>query len=192
MPPGISLEKAVQPEHMAIGLRAVERGYNLGEFFSGQGHVVIPALERKVIDAAEWSMPGIDVTMRFHQICKYLIIPGVHQPSSMNETLVYKKCWGKLPPDLQNIVSVTARDASLYTMMIGMKLNAPALKLFRDKGVNIITLSSYVQKKAKQLAEEVHTEMAAQSPFFAKVLASLNTFRKTCNAYQTAFAISFK
>ena len=38
--PGISAEKAVQAEPMATGLRAVERAYNPGEAFSGQGYGV--------------------------------------------------------------------------------------------------------------------------------------------------------
>jgi TRAP-type mannitol/chloroaromatic compound transport system substrate-binding protein len=182
------------------GLRFRTGGYYWGKVLTKMGasvvtlpgSEVIPALERKVLDAAEWSMPGIDVTMGFHQICKYLIIPGVHQPSSLDETLVYKKSWEKLSPNLQAIVSTAARDASLYIQMREMKLNPPALQLFRDKGVNIITLSPEVQKRAKQLAEEVHAETAAQDPFFAKVLTSLNAFRKTWDAYKTAFAISYK
>ena len=40
LPPGISAEKAVQAEPMATGLRAVERAYNPGEAFSGQGYGV--------------------------------------------------------------------------------------------------------------------------------------------------------
>ena len=113
-------------------------------------------------------------------------------PSSLDETLIFKKSWEKLPPDLQKIVGSAARDASLYIMTREMMLNPPALQLFKDYGVNIITLSPEVQKKAKQLSEEVHAETAAQDPFFAKVLTSLNTFRKNWDTYKTAFTISYK
>jgi TRAP-type mannitol/chloroaromatic compound transport system substrate-binding protein len=182
------------------GLRFRTAGYYWGKVLTKMGASVvtlpgaevIPSLERRVIDAAEWSMPCIDVTMGFHQICKYLVIPGVHQPSSLDETLIHKKSWEKLPADLKSIVWTATRDSSLYIMTREMKLNPPALKSFRDKGVEIITLSPEVQTKAKQLGEEVHNETAAQDPFFAKVLNSMREFRKTWAVYKEAFKITYQ
>ena len=156
------------------------------------GAEVIPSLERRVIDAAEWSMPCIDITMGFHEICKYLIIPGVHQPSSLDETLVHKKSWEKLPQDLKAIVWTAARDTCLFIMTREMELNPPALQAFREKGVEIITLPPEVQARARQLAEEVHNETAAKEPFFKKVLESQRKWRKAWSGYKEAFKIVYK
>jgi len=156
------------------------------------GGEVIPALQRRVIDAAEWSMPCIDIKMGFHDVCKYLIIPGVHQPSSLDETLINKKSWDKLPADLKSIVWTAARDSCLYIMTREMELNPPALRFFKEKGVEIITLSPEVLGKAKALAEDVHNETAAKDPFFAKVLTSQRRFQKAWLDYADAFKIVYK
>jgi len=156
------------------------------------GGEVIPALQRRVIDAAEWSMPCIDIKMGFHDVCKYLVIPGVHQPSSLDETLIYKKSWDKLSPDLKSIVWTAARDSSLYIMTREMELNPPALQFFKEKGIEVITLPPEVLSKAKALAEEVHNETAARDPFFAKVLSSQRKFQKTWLDYADAFKIIYK
>jgi TRAP-type mannitol/chloroaromatic compound transport system substrate-binding protein len=156
------------------------------------GPEVIPALQRKVIDAAEWSMPCIDIKMGFHDVCKYLVIPGVHQPSSLDETLIYKKSWDTLPADLKAIVTTAARDSSLYIMSREMELNPPALKFFKDKGIEVITLSPEVLTRAKALADELFNETAATDPFFAKVLNSQRKFAKTWQDYAEAFKIVYK
>ena len=45
------------------------------------GGEVYLALERGVIDAAEFSAPAINYPMGFDDITKYVIQPGVHQPA---------------------------------------------------------------------------------------------------------------
>ncbi len=182
------------------GLRFRTGGYYWGKVLQRMGASVvtlpgaevIPSLERGVIDAAEWSMPGIDVTMGFHEICKYLVIPGVHQPASLDELLIHKKSWEKIPQDLQAIVWSAARDSSLFIMTREMELNPPALQTFREKGVEIITLSSEVQARAKAVAEEVHNETAAKDPFFKKVLESQRKFHKAWSGYKQAFKIVYE
>ncbi len=182
------------------GLRFRTAGYYWGKVLTKMGASVvtlpgaevIPALERRVIDAAEWSMPCIDIKMGFHEICKYMVIPGVHQPSSLDEALVHKKSWDKLPNDLKAIVWTATKDTSLYILTREMELNPVALKTFKEKGVEIITLSPEVQAKAKALAEEVHNETASKDEFFAKVLSSQRRFVKTWQEYAEAFKIIYK
>lgn len=144
---------------------------------------MIPALPRRVIDAAEWSMSCIDKKMGFHDVCKYLIIPGVHQPSSLDEPLIYKKSWDSLPADLKAIFWTAARDSSLYIMTRETELNPPAMKFFNEKRIPIISVSSEVLRIAKSLAEELFKEKAAADPFFAKVLSSQRRFSKTWLEY---------
>lgn len=182
------------------GLKFRTAGYYWGKVLTKMGASVvtlpggevIPALQRRVIDAAEWSMPCIDIKMGFHDVCKYLIIPGVHQPSSLDETLIYKKSWDSLPADLKAIVWTAARDSSLYIMTREMELNPPAMKFFKEKGIQIISISPEVLRKAKSLADELFNETAATDPFFAKVLSSQRRFSKTWSEYAEVAKVVYK
>ena len=60
------------------------------------GPETYPMLERGAIDATEWGTLYENISMGFHKIAKYVIIPGVHQPSAPFELCVNKAAWGKL------------------------------------------------------------------------------------------------
>ena len=54
------------------------------------GPETYPMLERGAIDATEWGTLYENISMGFHKIAKYVIIPGVHQPSAPFELCVNK------------------------------------------------------------------------------------------------------
>jgi len=182
------------------GLRFRTGGYYWGKVLQKMGasvvtlpgSEVIPSLERGVIDAGEFSMPAIDINMGFHEVCKYLIIPGIHQPSSMDETLVNQKVWDSLPEDLQHILWTAAEQSSLWILQREMELNPPAFKKFKEAGITVISLSPEVQGQAKKLADEIHNETAAKYPFFKKVIESQRAFHKTWVEYSNNYKIEYK
>lgn len=57
---------------------------------------IYPALERGVIDAAEFSFPSIDYRIGFYQVAKHYYFPGWHNQSAVGEFLVNLKEYGKL------------------------------------------------------------------------------------------------
>jgi TRAP-type mannitol/chloroaromatic compound transport system substrate-binding protein len=60
------------------------------------GGEIVPALERGVIDAAEYSDPSSDMSMGFQDVKKFYHLPGIHQPTGMMEVLINKKRWDEL------------------------------------------------------------------------------------------------
>jgi TRAP-type mannitol/chloroaromatic compound transport system substrate-binding protein len=78
---------------------------NLGASVSPlPGGEVYLALERGVIDAAEFSSPAINYPMGFDEITKYAIQPGVHQPGVQCALFFNKDAYEKLPEDLKWIM----------------------------------------------------------------------------------------
>ncbi len=60
------------------------------------GGDVYPMLERGAIDATEWGTMYENISMGFHKIAKYIIYPGVHQPTAPFELVINKDAWAKL------------------------------------------------------------------------------------------------
>ncbi len=54
------------------------------------GSDIFPALEKGRLDAAEFSMPVIDMRLGFHKIVKYNYFPGWHQQATLLELLINK------------------------------------------------------------------------------------------------------
>lgn len=172
------------------GLKFRALGY-WGEILSEMGTSVVmlpgsevyPALQRKVLDAAEMALPNIDRDLGLNEICEYLTVPGPHQPSSFLHVYVSQKAWDKLPPDLKAIVKYASQATTMRVLIRSVWLDAPALEEFKNYGTKIHYLDPKVQKQIAQIANEFLDKKAAQDPFFAKVLKSQRSWQKSYKTY---------
>lgn len=142
------------------------------------GDEVLPALERKVIDATEWATPGEDLSMGFHEVSKYIMIPGVHQPSAPFELVINPKSWNALTPDLQAIVEDAAKSV---TMSSWTKLGVDdmgAMQKYAKAGNEIIVMDPSVKTEAVRLANDWADKNAKDNAWFDKILKSQREFSK--------------
>ena len=56
-----------------------------------QAGEIFQALQLGTIDATEFSMPVMDLTLGFHQVAKHYYFPGWHQMSTFNSHLIVSK-----------------------------------------------------------------------------------------------------
>lgn len=148
------------------------------------GGEVYPALERGVIDAAEFATPAIDKKLGFQEICKYLKVGGIHEPCAPLETLVNKKAWEKLPDRLKEKVKVALIVSSFNSMNLAMKQDAEAMNFFLGyKGLHVSKLSDEMIKEIVKIGDEELEKYAQRNPFFAKVLKSQRDYRKLVEPY---------
>lgn len=140
------------------------------------GGDVYPALERGTIDATEWGTLWENISPGFHRVTKYVIIPGVHQPTAPFELVINKDAWGSLSEEDQQLI----RDAAFQTTMnswltIGQE-DAKALEFFKEQGNEIIELDPEVQYAAREAGLEWAEEKAKENEWFARVLESQKQF----------------
>ena len=136
------------------------------------GGEVYGALEKKILDAAEFANPSADYVMGLHQVCKYVHVPGVHQPTTISELIVNKKSWEKLSPDLQMLVKEAAKATTFEAWGHCIMEDYKAIKKFQEHGTQFIKLSPEFIQELKKHAEEHYAEKAKKDPFFAKVYKS--------------------
>jgi TRAP-type mannitol/chloroaromatic compound transport system substrate-binding protein len=134
--------------------------------------------ERGAIDATEWGTLYENIPMGFHKIAKYVIIPGVHQPSAPFELCVNKAAWGKLSDKDKRLVELAAKQVTLESWMRIGNEDAKALKFFKDAGNEIIELAPEVQKETKVISIKWADEQAKANPWFDKVWKSQRTFEE--------------
>lgn len=181
------------------GLKFRTSGY-WGEILTAAGASVVmlpagqiyEALQRNVIDAGEFSIPSMDKTLAFHEIAKYLLVPGIHQPSTILDILVNKKSWEKLPPDLQDIVKGAAQMTTMRMLTNSIAKDIEALTFFKQKGVTINYLDPKIQKELYATAVALMDQKATKDPFFAKVWESQKKFRKEYNMYKGLMTPQFE
>ena len=141
------------------------------------GGEVYLALERGVIDAAEFSTPAINYPMGFDEITKYVIEPGVHQPSVQTSCFINKDAWDKLPADLQWIVKIAAKETQLWANAWQENLNMEAIKLFKEK-VEFVRMDDETLNSFAKRTHEYLEELKGKYPDVKKTLDSQDAFKR--------------
>lgn len=141
---------------------------------------IYTALERGVIDAAEWVGPHDDTKMGFQQAARYYYYPGWHEPGTTGEFVFNKKAYDALPVEFRRILDYTSQALNTIEFMEYFYRNSVALhKLKADfKGkIEIVKLDNAMIKELKKAALEVNKEESEKSPMAKKVHASYTKFQ---------------
>jgi TRAP-type mannitol/chloroaromatic compound transport system substrate-binding protein len=145
---------------------------------------ILPALERGVIDAAEFSDPHSDLGLGFADICKYYYLPGIHQPTGVGEVYFNKGVWDKIPADLRAIIELAAHEAVMLNWAKSWDMNIKALDDIRAKGVNVMETPKEILVEFLKAWDKVAAREAAKNPDFAKVYESQKKFATRHVPYQ--------
>ena len=134
------------------------------------GGEIFPALERGVIDAAEFVGPYQDRRMGLHNAAKHYYTTGWHEPQNTGELLINKAAWESLPADLQQIVKSAAQATALESYAWSQAVNAEALKdLVENEGVKAQQLPTDIVDRLRTITQETLDQKAAEDPAIEKV-----------------------
>jgi TRAP-type mannitol/chloroaromatic compound transport system substrate-binding protein len=136
---------------------------------------IYTALERGVIDAAEWVGPYEDMKMGFHQIARYYYYPGWHEPGTTGEIVFNKKAYDGLPVDFRRMLDYCTQALNTTGFMEYYYKNSENLQklLTEFKGkVEFTRLPDAMLKDLKKVALEVVKEESEKSAQAKKVNAS--------------------
>lgn len=148
---------------------------------------IFPSFKSGAIDAAEWVGPMLDQAFGLNKIAKYCYTPAFHEPGAALEVVVNKDAWDELPADLQAVVRNAAAATSVETLAQFDYFNVQAMQQLKDKGVEFRQFPDEVVAALRQAVDEVMAEQAEDSPAFAKVRESYNSFLNPAISYANAF-----
>lgn len=149
---------------------------NLGASVSPlPGGEVYLALERGVIDAAEFSSPAMNYPMGFDEITKYAIQPGVHQPGIQCALFFNKDAWESLPEDLKWIVKIAAAETQAWSYNWINALNAEAINRFSEK-IEIVKMDTETLIEFRKVAKTYIDSVKEKYPEVKKVMDSQEAF----------------
>ena len=91
---------------------------------------IYESMQRGVIDAFEYTTPGIDWVQGFQEIIKYSYISDTRMPTGAQHQVVYRPSWEALPDDLKDIVMYAMQANEEKFLYQGMLLDWEGLKNF--------------------------------------------------------------
>jgi TRAP-type mannitol/chloroaromatic compound transport system substrate-binding protein len=143
-----------------------------------QAGEIFQALQLGTIDATEFSMPVMDLTLGFHQVAKFYYFPGWHQQATINQLIISKKKWAEFS-ETQKAQIVTACDATMLRQFAeGEAVQFKAMKDIEAKGVTLLKWPQEFLDAFNKAWQEVAAEQSAKSPEFKKAWDSYSAFRK--------------
>ncbi len=145
---------------------------------SQQGEDIFVDLEANDIQGAEYSMPSIDLNMKFYEIAKNYYFPGWHRPMSMYVLMINLDRWNSLSGTRKTQVETVCGDNIRHGMAESEAAQFKALKELSAKGVRIRKLSTEILEALKTAWAEVARKEAAADPDFKRAWQSLSKFRK--------------
>lgn len=142
------------------------------------GADVFPALERGVIDAAEYSNPGVDESLGFDQAAKYYYFPGWQNPTSPEWLIVNTDAYAKLTGNQKKALDMACGDTVARSIAEGEVVSMKALQRIRAKGVNIRRWKPEVVTELRRLWNAEAERLSAENANFKKIWTSMSNFRK--------------
>ncbi len=94
---------------------------------------LFPALQAGTLDATDFTGPANDMALGFQQVCKYLYWPCVQKPGAIQQVIISKAKFDKLPKDLQEVVTVACQAAHQDMLAEYNWINAQAVKSLKEK-----------------------------------------------------------
>jgi len=145
---------------------------------------VVPSLERKVLDAAEFCVPYTDYPAHIQEVAPYALMGNLHQPPAIGmEIWINGDTWKKLPETVkQKIEYATKLTQFWFIYHLGHK-NAVLWDKMIKEGLKVTKASPELQKWMDDKADELASQYAAKDPWAKKILDSQKSFLKLYNQY---------
>ena len=169
----------------------------------GAAPVVVPGselysmLEKKAIDAMEYSMPSENKALGFQEIARYIIMPGIHAGSWTFEAAMQTDKWDKIPKDLQDKIALAARLVTFESLNNIIMQDFAALDTLLGGKNEVIILDDTFKTKAREAARKWANDAAAKAkaegnPWPERVAKSIFDFQDRWEKYSPYLVVDHR
>src|SRR5262245_29405317 len=145
------------------------------------GGEIVPALDRGLLDAAEFNNPSSDILLGFPDVSKFFMVGSHHQQQESFELSFNKTKYDVLPTELKAILRYAAFAATADQFAMAHDRYSKDLEAIKARGVNVIKTPDAVLQA--QLDAWTKVIDANKDPFFVKVLDSQRAWAKRVAPY---------
>ena len=126
------------------------------------GGEVYSALDKGVVDAADWATESMNNRMGFFEVAKHSVRLDHSMP--VQEFAVNIRQWNALPPDLKQIVTSCVREWSWDQIQRIAVADAGALTELRGKGVSVHEFDDAQMTRLRQMGRQTWEDWSKKSP----------------------------
>ncbi|MFN4329919.1 MAG: TRAP transporter substrate-binding protein [Limnobacter sp.] len=157
------------------------------------GGEIVPAMDRGLLDAAEFNNASSDRILGFPDVSKVCMLQSFHQPSEQFEILFNKKKYAALPTELKSIIKYAAEASSAEMSWKAIDRYSNDYQEMQSKqGVKFYKTPDSILKAQLQAWDEVTQAKSAENPMFKKVFESMRTFAKRAAKWENDTTVDYK
>ena len=179
-------------KYRTVGLAAnvmQEMGMSVVQLPGGE---IQPAMERGLIDAAEFNNPTSDKDFGMQDVAKNYYLASFHQSQECFEIIFNKEKFDKLSDAHKAILKYAAEAASADMSWKSQdRYSADLVKLQKEHGVKVRRTSDDIMA-AQLVAWDKVMPKFMKDPYFAKVVASQKAWMKRVGSYELTNAPDYK
>jgi TRAP-type mannitol/chloroaromatic compound transport system substrate-binding protein len=141
------------------------------------GAEIVPALDRGLIEAAEFNNASSDRALGFQDVAKVCMLQSYHQNGEQFEILFNKTKFDGLPEKMRAIIAyaVDAASADMSWKAID-RYSKDYIELQTKDKVRFYKTPASVLQKQLEIFDQVEAKKSAEVPMFKEIAASQRTF----------------
>lgn len=157
------------------------------------GGEIVPAMDRGLLDAAEFNNASSDRLLGFPDVSKVCMLQSFHQASEQFEILFNKTKYNALPAELKSIIKHAAEASSAEMSWKAIDRYSKDYQEMQSKqGVKFYKTPDSVLKAQLKAWDEVTAAKSAENPTFKKVFESMRDFAKRTAKWQNDTTVDYK
>lgn len=172
-------------KYRTVGLAAnvmQEMGLSVVQLPGGE---IQPAMERGLIDAAEFNNPTSDKDFGMQDVSKHYHLASFHQSQETFEVIYNKSKFDKLAKEHQAILKYASESASSdMSWKYQHRYSNDLISLKKEHGVNVYRTPDVVMAAQLKAWDVIVEQFTSKDPFFKKVVESQKAWAKRVVSYE--------
>ncbi|MEI8265259.1 MAG: TRAP transporter substrate-binding protein [Betaproteobacteria bacterium] len=156
------------------------------------GGEIVPALDRGLIDAAEFNNASSDRVLGFPDVVKNCMLQSFHQSGEQFEILFNKGKFDALPAELKNVIAHAVEASSADMSWKAIQRNSQDYIELKKSGVKFYKTPDAILRAQLAAWDKTIAKKSAENPAFKKVLESQRAFAERAGQWQNDYMVDFK
>jgi TRAP-type mannitol/chloroaromatic compound transport system substrate-binding protein len=155
------------------------------------GGEIVPALDRGLIDAAEFNNATSDRILGFPDVAKNCMLQSFHQSGEQFEILFNKGKYDALTPELKAIIDYAVQAGSADMSWKAIERNSKDYEELKKAGIKFYKTPDAILRAQLDAWDKIIDAKGKENPLFKKVLDSQRAFAQRATQWQADYLVDY-
>jgi TRAP-type mannitol/chloroaromatic compound transport system substrate-binding protein len=157
------------------------------------GGEIVPALDRGLLDGAEFNNASSDRLLGFPDVSKVCMLQSFHQSSEQFEILVNRAKYDALPAELKAVIDYGVQAASAdMSWKASHRYSEDYINLRTKDKVSFYKTPDAILRAQLEAWDKITDAKSAENPMFKKVLESMKAYAERAGRYQFDYTVDYR